>query len=283
MTSEEMVKQDQMKVNEKINKVAGSGAYESKVDMPEEFTPEVEAELKVLEELLQNDGMFSDLQEKSILIYSEMVLRKNRYLNLTSITDAEGFYSKHIIDSLALLEFVDEIISENNQTKIAFLDVGSGAGFPGIPIKIMRPEIETVLLDSLNKRVKFLESVAQELKLDDINFLHGRAEDFAHLPEYREGFDIVTARAVAKLPTLLELTLPYVKKSAVFLAMKTSEEELKTAKKALNILGARVESEKNLILPFEAGERTIIKIRKDKSTPKKYPRQAGTPSKDPLI
>ena len=110
MTSEEMVKQDQMKVNEKINKVAGSGAYESKVDMPEEFTPEVEAELKVLEELLQNDGMFSDLQEKSILIYSEMVLRKNRYLNLTSITDAEGFYSKHIIDSLALLEFVDETV-----------------------------------------------------------------------------------------------------------------------------------------------------------------------------
>ncbi len=283
MTSEEMVKQDQMKANEEINKVAESGAYKSKVDMPEEFTPEIEAELESLEKLLQKNEKFSALQEKNILIYSEMVLRKNRYLNLTSITDAEGFYSKHIIDSLALLEFVDEIISENNQKKITFLDVGSGAGFPGIPIKIMRPEIEMVLLDSLNKRVKFLESVARELNLNDISFLHGRAEDFAHFPEYREGFDIVTARAVAKLPTLLELTLPYVKRSSVFLAMKTSEAELKTAEKALNILGARVESEKNLILPFDAGERTVIKIRKDKSTPKKYPRQAGTPSKAPLI
>lgn len=283
MDSEEMMDQSKIDSSENVNASSSFDEFVSRVDMAEELTPEIEEELKALEKLLRNDGRFSELQSNNLLKYSEMVLRKNRYLNLTSITDAEGFYSKHIIDSLALLDFIDEVISENKERRISFLDVGSGAGFPGIPIKIMRPEIEMVLLDSLNKRIKFLDFVAHELNLSDISFLHGRAEDFAHKTEYREAFDIVTARAVAKLPTLLELTLPYVKKSSVFLAMKTSEAELKTAEKALNILGARVESERNLILPFDAGERAVIKIRKDKSTPKKYPRQAGTPSKAPLI
>lgn len=283
MVSEEIVEQSRIDSNGDISESSNFEKSIPKVDMAEELTPEIAVELRNLERFLQSDGRFTELQSDNILKYSEMVLRKNRYLNLTSITDAEGFYSKHIIDSLALLEFIDEIVNENKHKKIKFLDVGSGAGFPGIPIKIMRPEIEMVLLDSLNKRVKFLESVARELNLNDISFLHGRAEDFAHKVEYRETFDIVTARAVAKLPTLLELTLPYVSEASVFLAMKTDEAELKTAKKALNIFGARVESEKNLILPFDAGERTVIKIRKYKSTPKKYPRQAGTPSKAPLI
>lgn len=246
----------------------------------------IDETIKELENYLAGDGKFSAKQIEDLLKYSQMVLETNQHLNLTAITDAEGFYTKHILDSLSLLEYIDELASRSvNDTDdtISMLDVGSGAGFPGIPLKIMRPEIKLVMLDSLKKRVNFLNEIISEFKFEQAEAVHARAEDLAHQTQYRETFDLVSARAVAKLPSLLELTLPFVKTDGLFLAMKSSSDELSSSNKALNILGGKFISVDEFELPLEAGSRTIIRITKNKNTPKKYPRQAGTPTKAPLI
>ncbi len=240
---------------------------------------EIAITLDEIEAYLIADGQFSTDEITNLLEYAKMVLETNLSLNLTAITDGEGFYSKHIIDSISLLTYLNEHDGENP----SLLDIGSGAGFPGIPLKIMKKELKLVLLDSLNKRIKFMNTVVNELALKGAEAIHGRAEDLAHDRKYREKFDFVSARAVAKLPVLLELALPYVKVGGYFLAMKASEDEIKDSKKALEILGGEFVGVDELELPLNAGSRTIIKIKKVKPSPKKYPRQAGTPNKSPLV
>ena len=206
-----------------------------------------------------------------------MVVEWNQKINLTAITEEEEFYTKHFFDSISLAFFKDYSNIES------ICDVGSGAGFPSIPLKILYPNLKVTIVDSLNKRIKFLNLVKDELGLTDCNFVHARAEEFGQNKEYRESFEIVTARAVARLNVLSELCLPLVKKNGYFLSLKAqkAEEETKEATNAIKILGGKLE--KDLNFDIEGEERHILEIRKAKETPNKYPRKAGTPNKKPLL
>ena len=219
----------------------------------------------------------SDLQKKQYNRYYELVVEWNQKINLTAITEEEEFYTKHFFDSISLAFFKDYSNIES------ICDVGSGAGFPSIPLKILYPNLKVTIVDSLNKRIKFLNLVKDELGLTDCNFVHARAEEFGQNKEYRESFEIVTARAVARLNVLSELCLPLVKKNGYFLSLKAqkAEEETKEATNAIKILGGKLE--KDLNFDIEGEERHILEIRKAKETPNKYPRKAGTPSKKPLL
>lgn len=219
----------------------------------------------------------SDLQKKQYNRYYELVVEWNQKINLTAITEEEEFYTKHFFDSISLAFFKDY----SNIDSIC--DVGSGAGFPSIPLKILYPNLKVTIVDSLNKRIKFLNLVKDELGLTDCNFVHARAEEFGQNKEYRESFEIVTARAVARLNVLSELCLPLVRKNGYFLSLKAqkAEEETKEATNAIKILGGKLE--KDLNFDIEGEERHILEIRKAKETPNKYPRKAGTPNKKPLL
>ena len=219
----------------------------------------------------------SDLQKKQYNRYYELVVEWNQKINLTAITEEEEFYTKHFFDSISLPFFKDYSNIES------ICDVGSGAGFPSIPLKILYPNLKVTIVDSLNKRIKFLNLVKDELGLTDCNFVHARAEEFGQNKEYRESFEIVTARAVARLNVLSELCLPLVKKNGYFLSLKAqkAEEETKEATNAIKILGGKLE--KDLNFDIEGEERHILEIRKAKETPNKYPRKAGTPNKKPLL
>ena len=219
----------------------------------------------------------SDLQKKQYNRYYELVVEWNQKINLTAITEEEEFYTKHFFDSISLAFFKDYSNIES------ICDVGSGAGFPSIPLKILYPNLKVTIVDSLNKRIKFLNLVKDELGLTDCNFVHARAEELGQNKEYRESFEIVTARAVARLNVLSELCLPLVKKNGYFLSLKAqkAEEETKEATNAIKILGGKLE--KDLNFDIEGEERHILEIRKAKETPNKYPRKAGTPNKKPLL
>lgn len=219
----------------------------------------------------------SDLQKKQYNRYYELVVEWNQKINLTAITEEEEFYTKHFFDSISLAFFKDYSNIES------ICDVGSGAGFPSIPLKILYPNLKVTIVDSLNKRIKFLNLVKDELGLTDCNFVHARAEEFGQNKEYRESFEIVTARAVARLNVLSELCLPLVRKNGYFLSLKAqkAEEETKEATNAIKILGGKLE--KDLNFDIEGEERHILEIRKAKETPNKYPRKAGTPNKKPLL
>ena len=219
----------------------------------------------------------SDLQKKQYNRYYELVVEWNQKINLTAITEEEEFYTKHFFDSISLAFFKDYSNIES------ICDVGSGAGFPSIPLKILYPNLKVTIVDSLKKRIKFLNLVKDELGLTDCNFVHARAEEFGQNKEYRESFEIVTARAVARLNVLSELCLPLVKKNGYFLSLKAqkAEEETKEATNAIKILGGKLE--KDLNFDIEGEERHILEIRKAKETPNKYPRKAGTPNKKPLL
>lgn len=209
--------------------------------------------------------------------YKDLLKEWNEKINLTAIEDDRDIIIKHFIDSASILPFID-----NKSSKV--IDVGTGAGFPGIPLKIMLDDLKVTLLDSLDKRVKFLNEVIKDLKLGEITALHGRAEDFGVKEGHRENYDIVVARAVAALPVLLEYCLPFVKAGGKFIAMKGSNiEELDNSKKALDILGGKLEDVKEFDLPFSDMKRNIIIVRKFRQTPAKYPRKAGKPTKEPLI
>lgn len=220
----------------------------------------------------------TDLQKKQFDRYYEILIEWNRVMNLTGITEYDEVNLKHFTDSLTIVRI------KNMKDISALIDIGTGAGFPGIPIKIAFPQIRVTLLDSLNKRVKFLNHVIEELKLNDVTALHGRAEDYAKKQEYREQFDMCASRAVANLSTLAEYCLPFVKKGGCFVSYKSAEsdDEIKMSENALEILGGKLEFIDKFTLPDSDMGRALVSINKIKNTPKKYPRKAGVPSKEPL-
>ncbi len=228
---------------------------------------------------LCGEVLLSEKQLNQFYQYYELLIKWNEVMNLTAITELEQVVTKHFVDSLSLAKIVD-----NLEDKISLIDVGTGAGFPGIPLKIAFPEIKITLLDSLNKRVKFLDEVIGQLGLNEIETVHGRAEDLGRDGKYREKFDLCVSRAVANLSTLSEYCLPFVKKDGCFVSYKSGkvEEELGQAKGALKLLGGKIEDTVSFCLPREDGERCLVKIRKVENISKKYPRKAGVPGREPL-
>lgn len=226
---------------------------------------------------LENLGIeLSEHQIEQFIQYYEILIEWNQVMNLTAITEFEEVIEKHFLDSLT-------IVKACNPSKIkTLLDVGTGAGFPGIPIKIVYPEIEVVLLDSLNKRIKFLDDVIDKLGLQKIKTIHGRAEDFARNAAYREQFEVVVSRAVANLSSLSEYCLPYVKTGGRFISYKSgkAQEELEQAKNAVFLLGGKLEDKVEFLLG--ESHRSFVIIKKVQKTSKKYPRKAGLPTKEPL-
>lgn len=233
---------------------------------------------KLLKEGLSKINLeISDKQIDQFMRYYELLLEWNSVMNLTAITEFEDVISKHFIDSIS----ITNILNISNQK---IIDIGTGAGFPGIPLKIMFPEIEITLLDSLNKRVNFLNHIIDELSLDKIEAIHGRAEDIAHNEDYRENYDIALSRAVARLPILLEYCIPFVKENGYFISYKSEnvDEEIELSKKALETLASEFIDSKKYKLKDSENERYLVMIRKNDKISKKYPRKAGLPAKRPL-
>lgn len=232
---------------------------------------------KMNQQLEQLNLKFSMKQINQFFEYMDLLLEENKNVNLTAITEPKEVITKHFIDSLTILKYCKE--------KDKVIDVGTGAGFPGIPLNLATKDLNITLVDSLNKRVHFLEKVIQKLELNNINAVHARAEDIAKQKEYREHFDIATSRAVASLNILLEYLLPFVKLGGKCICMKGSniEEEIKESRKALEILGGKIEKIEEITLPNTDMKRNIIIVKKVKNTPSKYPRKAGMPSKSPIV
>lgn len=218
--------------------------------------------------------------EEQFLLYYNMLIEWNSFMNLTAITDFDEVLKKHFTDSVSLIRAIPDLAEK----RFKVIDVGTGAGFPGIPLKIVFPNISVVLLDSLNKRVNFLNEVISKLQLTDITAMHGRAEDFAQNKEYRESFDLCVSRAVANLATLSEYCLPFVKKNGRFISYKSEKvsEEFEISGKAISVLGGEYENQVTFELPDSDIYRNLFVIKKKSATPGKYPRKAGLPSKEPI-
>ena len=215
-------------------------------------------------------------QTEKFYKYMNLLLEWNEKINLTAITEPEEVILKHFVDSLTISKYIEK------DSKL--VDMGTGAGFPGIPLKILRDDIEITLADSLNKRINFLNEVIKELNLKNIQTVHTRAEEFGKNKKYRESFDIATSRAVANLSTLSEYLIPLVKPSGKTICMKGSEikEEVEMARKAIEILGGKIEQKESFNLPNSDMKRNVIIIKKVKNTPAKYPRKPGMPAKEPI-
>ena len=217
-------------------------------------------------------------QKRQFLQFYELLVEWNKVMNLTGITEYEEVNEKHFVDSLSIVKAID---MDSVETVI---DIGTGAGFPGIPLKIAFPNLKVVLLDSLNKRILFLNTVIDTLQLTDIQTIHGRAEDFAKQQAYREQFDLCVSRAVANLATLSEYCLPYVRVDGMFIPYKSGEitEELQQSQNAIHVVGGKVTDVVKFRLPGTEIGRSFVKIKKVQNTAKKYPRKAGLPSKEPI-
>ncbi|BEP30448.1 16S rRNA (guanine(527)-N(7))-methyltransferase RsmG [Helicovermis profundi] len=234
---------------------------------------------KIMQEGLEKYHIKNDEYiNASFLKYRELIKEWNKKINLTSITEDEEIATKHFIDSIAT------ILTEKIVDNVKVIDVGTGAGFPGIPLKIVNRSIDLTLLDSLKKRIDFLKIVADELNLDKITCLHGRAEDYGKNISYREKYDISISRAVANLSSLAEYCLPFVKIGGYFISLKGPKalDEIRTAENAINKLGGKIEGIIKVDLMDEEINHQIIVIKKITNTPKKFPRKAGLPSKKPL-
>lgn len=242
--------------------------------MTDRFADQMKREAGELEIAL-NGG-----QLEQFFRYYELLVERNKVMNLTAITEEQDVVTKHFTDSLSLVKLMG---AEAFAGK-TLMDVGTGAGFPGIPLKIAFPELNVTLLDSLNKRVRFLMDVCEELGLKDITAVHGRAEDFGRNLQYRERFDLCVSRAVANLASLSEYCMPFVKVGGDFVPYKSGEieEELEAGKRAVKILGGEVERVEKFTLPGADASRSLIRIRKIKGISGKYPRKAGLPTKEPL-
>lgn len=231
---------------------------------------------KFIEECKSISVELTEKQLEQFRIYYEMLVEKNKVMNLTGITEWDEVLEKHFLDSISLIRAVDL------HKELSVMDMGTGAGFPGIPLKIVFPELKVTLADSLNKRVLFLQEVIDALGLENIEAVHGRAEDLARDKKYRDQFDLSVSRAVANLSTLSEYCLPFVKIGGQFISYKSGEieEEVAESKSAVFLLGGKIKD----VVKFELGEsgRSFVVIDKVKGTPKAYPRKAGTPSKKPL-
>lgn len=236
----------------------------------EEFKREFEKYLEKMSISLNKE------QYDQFYAYMLLLIEWNEKMNLTAITEPQEIILKHFVDSLTIAKYIEE-----GKT---IIDMGTGAGFPGIPLKIYRNDVKVVLADSLNKRIKFLNEVIEKLQLKNIETIHCRAEELGKNKEYREKFDYATSRAVANLSTLSEYLLPFVKLNGSGIFMKTMEidEELENAKKAIKILGGRIEKVDKFEIPESDLGRSIIIVKKEKQTPSKYPRKPGTPAKEPL-
>lgn len=219
------------------------------------------------------------LQEEQLeqfFTYKELLIEWNKKMNLTAIEQEEDIITKHFIDSLSIASYIPDTAK--------VIDIGTGAGFPGIPLKILKKDLSITLLDSLNKRITFLEEVIRNLSLENIQAVHTRAEELAHKEEYREQYDIAVSRAVAPMHTLLEYMLPYVKIGGKCICMKgpNLQEESKDLQNCLETLGGKIEKIEEIVLPETEIKRNIMLIKKENKTPKKYPRNPGMPSKKPL-
>ncbi len=231
---------------------------------------------KFLEGLEQLQISLSENQMQQFLVYYELLVETNKVMNLTGITEFDEVIEKHFLDSLSLIRVYDL------RREIKILDMGTGAGFPGVPLKIAFPEVDLVLADSLNKRIKFLKDVIEKLGLKKISAIHARAEELGKNQDYREQFDLCVSRAVANLASLSEYCIPFVKEGGMFISYKSGEieEEVEQSKKAVSILGGSISQ----VYKFDLYEqkRSFVLIQKKKKTPKAYPRKAGTPTKLPL-
>lgn len=230
---------------------------------------------KALEKL---NIQLNEKQMYQFTTYYEMLVETNKVMNLTAITEYDEVVDKHFVDSLSLIQAIDL----NQPLKV--IDVGTGAGFPGIPLKIAFPQLKIVLLDSLNKRINFLNRVIEALELTDIETIHGRAEDFGRNPEYRERFDLCVSRAVANLSTLSEYCLPFIQVGGRFIPYKSGkiQEEMEASRRAVTLLGGNIAECLSYNLADTDMERSLVIIEKVKPTKKAYPRKAGKPSKEPL-
>ncbi|KGG54461.1 16S rRNA (guanine(527)-N(7))-methyltransferase RsmG [Lactobacillus sp. wkB10] len=233
-----------------------------------------------VQELSKRNFKLNENQINQFNQYFTSLIETNKKVNLTRITEKDDVYLKHFFDSITPLFTFGEIFTKSQ----TLCDVGAGAGFPSIPLKIMVPELRVTIVDSLGKRLNFLQELITQLDLKNVALVHGRAEDVGQNKQYREQFDIVTARAVANMAVLSEYCLPLVKKNGNFIALKgpKAEDELNSSQKALKSLGGKTITVKELQLPHSSEDRTLILVKKVQATPKKYPRQAGTPHRKPI-
>ena len=233
---------------------------------------------KFKSDLSELDIILTEKQEEQFIQYYELLIEWNKVMNLTGITEFDEVLEKHFLDSVSLVKVMDL------KKELTVLDLGTGAGFPGVPLKIVFPELDIVLMDSLNKRINFLNEVIKVLELQKIVAVHGRAEEMARDKKYRENFDLCLSRAVANLASLSEYCVPFVNVGGYFVSYKSGEveEEVNGAINAIKRLGGKIQKVEKFQIGADNLGRSFVKIKKEKNTPKAYPRKAGTPTKDPL-